>query len=249
MDNLEQQQRALTRYLRDPDSHVPPAEMNTTRVNVYRDLLFNNLSQLLSGTFPVLIRIIGDQRWHTLIRGFLRDYRAQTPKFSEIAETFLDYLATQPAVLSEGEWPAFLLELAHYEWVEMVLQQSDADPLPATDKGLLLERPLRISALAWPLAYTWPVQWLGPDYQPSTAPAHPTLLLVRREADFSVKFSQLSPLAWRLLQRIGELPSLTGREQLQGLAQEAGQFADESFKASGLALLQQMHEDRVIGIT
>ena len=57
------------------------------------------------------------------------------------------------------------------------------------------------------------------------------------------------PLAWRLLQRIGELPSWTGREQLQGLAQEAGQFADESFMASGLALLQQMHEDRVIGIT
>ena len=150
MDNLERQQRALTRYLRDPDNHEPPAEMNTARVNVYRDLLFSNLSHLLSGTFPVLIRIIGDQRWHTLIRGFLRDYRAQTPKFSEVAEAFLDYLATQPAVLSEGPWPAFLLELAHYEWVEMVLQQSDAKPLPATDKGLLLERPLRISALAWP---------------------------------------------------------------------------------------------------
>lgn len=249
MDNLERQQLALTRYLRDPDNHVPPAEMNTARVNVYRDVLFNNLSQLLSGTFPVLIQIIGDQRWHTLIRGFLRDYRSQTPKFGEIAEAFLDYLATQPAVLSEGQWPAFMLELAHYEWVEMVLQQSNAEPLPPSDKDLLLERPLRVSALAWPLAYTWPVQSLGPDHQPSTAPAHPTLLLVRREADFSVKFSQLSPLAWRLLQRIDELPSLTGLEQLQGLAQEAGEFADASFMDNGLALLQQMHEDGVIGIT
>ena len=153
MDNLEQQQRALTRYLRDPENETPPAAMNAARVNVYRDLVFNNVSQLLGGTFPVLIRIIGDQRWRTLIRGFLRDYRAQTPKFGEIAEEFVGYLASEPAVLSAGEWPAFLVELAHYEWVEMVLQQSDAEPLPSSDPALLVERPLQVSALAWPLAY------------------------------------------------------------------------------------------------
>lgn len=183
MDNLEQQQRALTRYLRDPENQKPPTEMDAVRVNVYRDLVFNNVSQLLGGTFPVLIRIIGQERWHTLIRGFLRDYRAQTPKFGEIAEEFVGYLASEPAVLSTGEWPAFLVELAHYEWVEMVLQQSDADPLPASDPALLLERPLQVSALAWPLAYAWPVQVLSPDHQPSTPPAQPTLLLVRRAVD------------------------------------------------------------------
>ncbi|WP_277761628.1 putative DNA-binding domain-containing protein [Pseudomonas sp. A34-9] len=249
MDNLLQQQRALTRYLRDPEHQSPPADMNVARVNVYRDLVFNNVSQLLRGTFPVLIRIIGEQRWGLLVRGFLRDWRAQTPKFAEIAETFLDYLAAQPQVLREGEWPAFLLELAHYEWVEMVLQQSDAQALPSTDPALLLARPLQISALAWPLAYVWPVHELDPDNQPATPPGQPTFLLVRRTADWSVRFSELSPLAWRLLQRITEFASLTGREQLQGLAQEAGQPASHSFIDSGLALLQQMHEDSVIGIS
>ncbi|MDP9712418.1 UNVERIFIED_ORG: hypothetical protein J2X80_004529 [Pseudomonas fluorescens] len=248
MDNLLLQQQALTRYLRDPEHEAPPATMNAARVNVYRDLVFNNVSQLLSGTFPVLIRIIGQERWRTLIRGFLRDYRAQTPKFGEIAEEFVGYLASEPAVLSEGDWPAFLVELAHYEWVEMVLQQSDAEPLPASDPAQLLERPLQVSALAWPLAYTWPVQILSPDHQPSTPPAQPTLLLVRRAVDFSVKFSELSPLAWRLLQRIEEFPLLNGREQLQGLALEAGLPETVSFMDSGLALLQQLHEDGVIGI-
>jgi len=248
VDNLEQQQRALTRYLRDPENQTPPTDMNAARVNVYRDLLFNNVSQLLGGTFPVLIRIIGQERWRTLIRGFLRDYRAQTPKFGEIAEEFVGYLASEPAVLSAGEWPAFLVELAHYEWVEMVLQQSDAEPLPVSDPALLLERPLQVSALAWPLAYAWPVQILSPEYQPSTPPAQPTLLLVRRAVDFSVKFSELSPLAWRLLQRIGEFSMLNGREQLEGLAMEAGLPGTAPFMGSGLALLQQMHEDGVIGI-
>lgn len=248
MDNLILQQQALTRYLRDPDHQSPPADMNAARVNVYRDLVFNNVSQLLSGTFPVLIRIIGEQRWGLLVRGFLRDWRAQTPKFGEIAETFLDYLATQPQVLREGQWPGFLLELAHYEWVEMVLQQSDAQALPPTDPALLLERPLLISALAWPLAYAWPVHEIDPNHQPATPPAQPTLLLVRRTADWSVKFSELSPLAWRLLQRISEFAPLTGREQLQALAQEAGQLASNSFMDNGLVLLRQMHEDQVIGI-
>ncbi|CAI8820644.1 DUF2063 domain-containing protein [Pseudomonas sp. IT-347P] len=248
MDNLLQQQQALTRYLRDPEQQSPPADMNMARVNVYRDLVFNNVSQLLSGTFPVSIRIIGEQRWGLLVRGFLRDWRAQTPKFGEIAETFLDYLATQPQVLREGEWPAFLLELAHYEWVEMVLQQSDAQTLPPSDPALLLERPLQVSALAWPLVYAWPVHELDPNHQPAKPPAQPTLLLVRRAADWRVKFSELSPLAWRLLQRITEFASLTGREQLQGLAQEAGQPASHSFMDNGLVLLRQMHEDQVIGL-
>ncbi|WP_192553258.1 DUF2063 domain-containing protein [Pseudomonas sp. IzPS59] len=248
MDNLEQQQQALTRYLRDPENQTPPVDMNAARVNVYRDLVFNNISQLLGGTFPVLIRIIGQERWRALIRGFLRDYRAQTPKFGEIAEEFVGFLASEPAVLNAGEWPAFLVELAHYEWVEMVLQQSDADPLPASDPASLLEQPLQVSALAWPLAYAWPVQILSPEYQPSTPPAQPTLLLVRRAVDFSVKFSELSPLAWRLLQRVGEFPLLSGREQLEGLAMEAGLPGAASFMDSGLALLQQMHEDGVIGI-
>ncbi|PNB47017.1 DUF2063 domain-containing protein [Pseudomonas sp. GW456-12-10-14-LB2] len=248
MDNLLLQQQALTRYLRDPEHEAPPAAMNAARVNVYRDLVFNNVSQLLGSTFPVLIRIIGQERWRTLIRGFLRDYRAQTPKFGEIAEEFVGYLASEPGMLNDGKWPAFLVELAHYEWVEMVLQQSDAEALPASDPVQLLEQPLQVSALAWPLAYTWPVQILSPDHQPSTPPAQPTLLLVRRAVDFSVKFSELSPLAWRLLQRIEEFPLLNGREQLQGLALEAGLPETMSFMDSGLALLQQLHEDGVIGI-
>ncbi|WP_332768874.1 DNA-binding domain-containing protein [Pseudomonas koreensis] len=249
MDNLLQQQHALTCYLRDPEHQTPPSDMNAARVEVYRELVFNNVSQLLSGTFPVLIRIIGEPRWRLLVRGFLRDWRAQTPKFGEIAGEFIDYLGSQPPVLQQGPWPAFLLELAHYEWVEMVLQQSDAPALPLTAPALLLERPLQVSALAWPLAYAWPVHELDPHNQPDTPPAQPTLLLVRRTADFSVKFSLLSPLALRLLQRIGEFAELTGREHLQRLAEEAGQAASDAFIDDGLALLRQLHADRVVGIT
>jgi hypothetical protein len=222
--------------------------MDPARAQVYRDLVFANLSSLISGTFPVLVRILGDQQWRRLVRIFLRDYRAHTPKFGEIAEEFVEFLASEPAALADGSWPPFMVELAHYEWVEMALQQSEAEPLPSGDAGLLLERPLQVSPLAWPLAYAWPVQRVGPDYQRAVAPAEPTLLLVRRADDWSVKFSALTPLAWRLLQRIEEFPGLSGGAQLQGLAVEAGKSGSQEFFDNGLALLRQMQGELVIGV-
>ncbi|MNP65597.1 hypothetical protein D3C76_1612010 [compost metagenome] len=92
------------------------------------------------------------------------------------------------------------------------------------------------------------MQRVGPDCQPDVVPAQPTLLLVRRAEDWSVRFSELSPLAWRLLQRIGEFPELTGREQLHGLAVEAGMVGDLAFLEGGLALLRQMHGEGVVGV-
>lgn len=246
--SLHEQQSSMGRYLRDPDRYAPPPEMNPARAQVYRDLVFANLSSLISGTFPVLVKILGDQQWRKLVRIFLRDYRAHTPKFGEIAEEFVDFLASEPEALADGTWPPFMVELAHYEWVEMALQQSEAEPLSSGDAGVLLDRPLQISPLAWPLAYAWPVQLIGPDYQPDTAPDQPTLLLVRRDLDFSVKFSGLSPLAFRLLQRIDEFPEVTGLTQLQELAVEAGMSGSQAFFDNGLALLQQMHEQSVVGV-
>jgi hypothetical protein len=246
--SLQEQQQSMGLYLRDPDHCAPPGEMDPVRAEVYRDLVFANLSSLISGTFPVLVNILGDKHWRELVRVFLRDYRAHTPKFGEIAEEFVEFLASEPPALADGTWPPFMVELAHYEWVEMALQQSEAEPLSAGDPDLLLEHPLQVSPLAWPLAYAWPVHLVGPDYQPDTTPAQPTLLLVRRAEDWSVKFSGLSPLAWRLLQRIEAFPELDGRAQLQDLAVEAGATGSQDFMDNGLALLRQMHEEGVVGI-
>ncbi|AWY44001.1 DUF2063 domain-containing protein [Pseudomonas putida] len=246
--SLFDQQNNMGLYLRDPEHCPPPPEMDPKRAQVYRELVFNNLSTLISGTFPVLVQILGDKRWRALVRIFLRDYRAHTPKFGEIAEEFFEFLASGPAALADGAWPPFMVELAHYEWVEMALQQSEAEPLTPGDADLLLDRPLQVSPLAWPLAYAWPVQLIGPDYQPDEAPAQPTLLLVRRAEDWSVKFSALTPLAWRLLQRIEAFPTLSGREQLQGLAVEAGKAESQEFLDSGLALLRQLQSEQVVGV-
>jgi len=244
---LDAQQQALTAYLRDPEHRAPPAEMDRARVEIYRELVFDNLRSLLSGTFPVLRSVLGETDWRRLLRVFLREHRCATPKFGEIAGEFVAWMASTPAGLQDGSWPAFMVELSHYEWIEMALQQTEAEPLPASDPRRLLTQPLRLSSLAWPLAYAWPVQRLGPTWRPSEPGAEPTLLLIRRDADYRVRFSELSPLAWRLLERIEAFPQLHGRDQLQGLALEAGIDDLDTFLANGQSLLRQLHNQGVIG--
>jgi len=241
---LRAQQLALTRHLRDPQAVAAPQGVEDRRLAIYRDLVFNNVESLLAGNFPVLRQVLGDAGWRALVRDFFRDHRAQTPLFPELGREFLRFLDTRDDEASA--LPPFAGELAHYEWVELALQISDA-PLPPHDAhGDLLDGIPVLSPLAWPLAYAWPVHRIAPDHQPGSPPAEPTLLLVRREGDGEVRFSQLSPLAFRLLQRLEQAPQLSGRAQLEALAEEAAQADVAAFVEQGAALLEQMRGAGVI---
>ena len=246
---LRAQQDALAAYVRDPLRAAPPAGIEERRLKIYRELFFNNVEGLLAGNFPVVRRLYGE-RWVPLVRAFYRDHGSRTPLFTEIAREFLRYLEDGPA---REPW---LCELAHYEWIELALQVSEAregdiahDPLEAAAvdaiQALLDGRPA-LSPLAWPLAYAWPVHRIGPDFLPTAPPAAPTLLLVHREAQGRVSFHEPSALAWRLLQRLDEAPGLSGREQLLALAGEAGHAGDDAFLAQGARMLAQWHGRRIV---
>jgi len=148
------------------------------------------------------------------------------------------------------EIPPWLPELAHYEWVELALQISDAqppvevDPVGAsrTDPGqALLEGVPVVSPQAWALAYRWPVHRIGPEHRPSETPEQPTLLLVRRDAQGDVRFAQLSPLAFRLLELL-DGATRSGRDCLRALAHEAG-VDDDAFFDEGQAMLARMQDE------
>lgn len=244
---LQAQQYALARHLRDPDSVQPPAGIRDERLAVYRELLFNNLQSLLAGNFPVLRATLPDPRWHALVRNFYAGHRCHTPLFTEIGREFVRWLEDG----ADPGLPPWVAELAHYEWVELALQISDAavpaDVRPLADgcgDTILLDQAPVVSPLAWALAYRWPVQRIGPRYQPDQPPASPTLLLVRRDAQGEVRFAELSPLAFRLLELLAD-GRRSGRACLRLLAEEAG--ADPAtLLAEGTTLLSMMAADGTI---
>lgn len=239
-------QRALAEHIRDPANIPAPEGIEPRRLQIYRDVFFNNVQSLLAGNFPVIRRIFDDAAWTSLLRDFYREHPARTPLFTELPREFLHYLDTR-AERGQPD-PAWLRELAHYEWVELALQLHETTPAdvahdPAGD--LLSGRPM-LSPLAWPLAYQWPVHQLGPDYLPDLAPAHPTLLLVLRRTDGQVDFQALSPLTYRLLERLETFPALTGRAQLEALAGEASAPDLASFVQQGATTLLQLRDDGVL---
>ena len=246
--SLRDRQFALARHLRDPSAAEAPGGIEERRLGVYRELLYNNLQGLLAGNFPVIRGTLDDAAWHALVRAFYADHRCRTPLFTEIGREFGRWLEVRrdhdPAL------PPWLPELAHYEWVELALQISDAkpragiDPLAAAGTDLaraLLDGIPVVSPQAWALAYRWPVHRIGPGHRPDAPPDQPTLLLVRRDAGGDVRFAQLSPLAFRLLELL-DPADRSGRDCLRALAREAG-AEEQAFLDEGAAMLQRMHGD------
>jgi hypothetical protein len=242
-DTLRAQQFALSRHLRDPAANPPPPGIEDRRLAIYRELFYNNIEGLLSANFPVIRKTLGDERWHALIHGFHADHRSHTPLFPELGREFIRYVETRAD--AAADLPPWLLELAHYEWIELALQIAD-DEVPRHDpRGDLLAGMPVLSPFVRALAYQWPVARIGPDFQPDTPPAAPTLILVRRDASQYVRFADISPLVYRLLELLGQ-GDATGEATLRRLAAEADAEDIEDFLHQGTAMLERMREEGTV---
>src|SRR3546814_16767114 len=78
--------RIFAGWIREPTTHAPPPGVEQRRLDVYRELFFNNIAGLLGGNFPVLRRIHGDKRWQALVHAFYRDHGSRPPRFIEGSE-------------------------------------------------------------------------------------------------------------------------------------------------------------------
>ncbi len=243
MPSLEFQAHQLrfTAHIRDPDHAPRPPDVPEPRMAVYRELLYNNVEGFIARGFPVLRRLYDEAAWHRLVRGFFVQHRARSPYFLEIPREFLDYLDREHVPGTED--PPFLYELAHYEWVELALSVSDAEPDPDgfdPQGDLLAERPI-LSPVAWPLRYVWPVHRIGPDFQPEAPPERPTFLLAWRGQDEEVHFMELHPATARLLELVETAERPTGRAMLEQVAVELRHPDPQQVIAAGHEALKALH--------
>ena len=238
-------QYTFTAHLRDPQRNPPPADIEPRRLAVYRELLYNNIENLLAGTYPVLHRILTQETWHQLIQEFFAVHHSHTPLFPQMPQEFLHYLEKERT--DNVTDPHFLCELAHYEWIELALtidnRELKFDEFDRT--GDLLQGQPILSQLAWPLAYRFPVHLLSPDYQPVKPPEQPTYIVIYRNAQDEVHFVQLNPLSARLFQKLLETKA-KGQTILEDIARELAHPKPEIIIAGGLQILQEWLERNII---
>ena len=249
-EQLDKQLRQFAAHLRNPREEPAPADLEDRRLAIYRRLFFNNIRSLLGGNFPVLRDIHSEQDWTLLCRDFFVHHRARTPLFPELPREFLRFLQDVRGQ-REGD-PPFMLELAHYEWVELALaiETTELSEIECNPKGDLLDQPPVVSPLAWPLAYRYPVHRIKPDFQPQEPPDEPTHLLVYRNRDDRVRFMQLNAVSSRLLELLQSDEGLTGAQAIRQVGEEM-QYPDQNrLAAAGAKLLADLaSRDVILGTT
>lgn len=240
------QQYAFAAHIRNPEKNPGPEGIEERRMKIYRELFYNNIEGFIANTYPVLRRILPDDRWHAMMRDYFAQHISHTPLFPEMPREFLKYLEHERE--PQPDDPPFLLELAHYEWVELALSLLD-EKIDATEidaQGDLLDGIPVISPLAWVLSYRFPVHKIGPDFQPSEAGGMQTHLIVYRDADFDVRFIEINPVTARLLQLFSGEDAVSGRAALQQVAAELHHPQPGIVIQGGMELLNDLRRRQVI---
>ncbi|KKO44671.1 hypothetical protein WG68_14045 [Arsukibacterium ikkense] len=239
--DFQQLQQQFAAYIRNPQHNAPPPGIEPRRLNVYRELFFNNVKGFLDTAFPVLKTLYSDRNWTALAQQFFSRYACHSPYFLHIAEQFVAFLQDYQPTADD---PAFLAELAHYEWAELYIatlvpsQAPSLAPVQLTGAALDSTR-LKLSELAMLCAYQYPVQQIRVDFQP-TEPAQPVFFLLYRNIDDEVKFVQLSQATLLLLNHLAEQPGLTLPQLIRAISKQLPGLTEQQLQQGALPLLQDL---------
>lgn len=236
LPEFQQFQYAFAAHIRDPKLHPCPRGIEARRMKIYNELLYNNTEGFLLSCYPVLREVLDKLKWARLVRIFFSNHRCHTPYFRQIPDEFLQFLQTKWQ--RPDNYPEYLVELAHYEWIELMLSVSNRSVgQTAIDPhgDLLEQRPILNPVLA-NLRYHWPVQRIQPGVR--IAPAE-TYLLVFRDNEDQIQFIETNAFTARLLNLV-EDGTYTGRAALGAIVEESGHANPEIVIEGGLATLQNL---------
>jgi len=243
---FKKHQYEFTAHIRNPEKSAKPVGIEDRRMGIYRELFYNNVEGFIANSFPVIREIYNDKNWHKMIRDFFANHESHTPYFLEIAEEFIDYLQNERQ--PQDEDPAGLIELAHYEWVELALHVSDEsinmDNINANG-DLMAQHPV-FSPLAWPLVYQFPVHTMGPDKLPEEAPELPTYLVVYRNRNDQVHFLEINQITARLIGLLQENEAFTGGDAIKHISREMKHPNPDVVHQGGKAALEELQQHGII---
>jgi hypothetical protein len=243
--SFQQYQFAFSSHIRNPQLNKRPRGVEARRMKVYNELLYNNLEGFLLACFPVLREVLGKRKWSKLVRDFFSAHRCHTPFFRQIPDEFVHYLKNERGERAED--PAFLQDLAHYEWVELMLSVSNKEcDLALVDPAgdLLKEQPALNPVLSLQ-SYAYPVHRIGPRFKPAREQREETHFAILRNGDDEVKFIIINSVSLRLLVLL-QSTALSGEEALLQIAAELKHPNPHVVLTGGLEIMQSLRESRVI---
>lgn len=237
-------------HIRNPSQYPKPADVDERRMRVYRELVYNNIEGFVAGAFPIAKKLLspepdtpasqeaGSSPWHRLVREFIHQHASTSPYFLEVSQEFLEFLGQT----ERPDLPPFLLELCHYEWVELALRVDEQDipstvlqgrvPIPIDAGAELLDQVPIVSPLAKSLAYNFAVHQVRGDRPIASVEPAATFLVVYRDKEDAVRFLEINAMTALLLELLDGVR--TGRQALRELA---GKMSAPDLDAAGSATM------------
>ncbi|MEZ9820391.1 DUF2063 domain-containing protein [Shewanella sp. 10N.286.45.A1] len=246
MSFIETQQNFMD-YIKDPSNPLPEG-IEARRMKIYRELFFNNVDGFVSNAFPVLKSLYSEQDWQQRVQQFFVEHDCHTPIFIEIAQEFLLFLQTEYTATEQD--PPFMLELAHYEWLELVVAVAQESPqqklINATDAGVITAIALSVSSTSQIAQYTFDVQHISEDYRPSEPTEAPQFFCIYADFDDEVSFLQLNPLTAQVLAYMSQFESVQYADLIDWLLSTFTSIEPEVLQQGCTELLLQLSAKGII---
>ncbi len=239
-------QRQFLAHLRNPEQQPLLSGFAKQGVGVYVDLLYNKFNDSLEMCFPVTHAVLGETAWQQLLRDFIAEHRCLSPYYRQIPDEFVRYLQNERQATDD---PPFLDELAHFEWMELVLSIAEAEPF-ATEMlsdAQLMDSVLVFAPVMRLLHYVWPVQQISRAYQPDEPPPVATHILGFRDAADHAQFIALNPATAGLVLRLQK--HYTATQMLQEIGKDLTASELSNLLLFGKSILADLHrQGAIIGI-
>lgn len=243
--SLQLSQQAFINHIKDPKKHPQIKGIEDRRMKIYRDLFFNNILGFVSGSFPVLHSLYQEADWQQLVRQFFIKHDCHSPYFVDISSAFIEFLSEQ-YTLQKNDHP-FMLELAHYEWVELEIsirkQQHHYERLTLEQ---LADAPLVVGELAWPLSYSFAVHQISDENIPEQPVEGGVHLIVYRDEDDDVQFMQINGVTALLMQILTQNPGVNMAQINATLGEALPQFDSHVLQAGAIDMVQKMADKGII---
>lgn len=242
MSDFKTIQNAFIAHLRDPEQHSFAYGIEDRRMAVYRELFFNNILGFVDSAFPVLKSLYSQEKWLALVRCFFAEHDCRSPYFVDISKNFVEYLDN--GYQQPKETPPFIAELAHYEWLELLVSLRARSPeLSAYIEGQPLPVAVQCSPLAELVSYPYPVHQITADFQPQQ-PEEPVYLVVYRDGQERIQFSELNVASAHLLSLLVTPKKVTSL--IQQMSQAMPQFDQETLTRHIEHSLEQFLQQQIL---
>ena len=235
-------QQGFADHIKNPVVVQQPADVDDRHMSIYRDLFFKNIMSFLSGTFPVLAEILGEERWLEICRDFFSRHPSKSPYFLEISREFLSYLENEYEPAKSD--PSYMFELAHYEWLELYVDvEPEGDSLELDEEVDVLSSKPVLSPISEGFLYNYPVHKISSENS-SPEPSQ-SALIVYRKRDDSVAFVESNTFTLQLFSLLKE-QRFSGKELLNTLLKQAGLEGNQVAYQGGVDTLEQWLELELI---